>query len=202
LLVVEFGHGPQKVTNDDGSVIGFSPTPYQVGMIPPPQVEVDGRPIDLSGLEAPPIDLLAMAQDRRWQSIDTIRAIKSTTGSGLLIAGAGTAIYGSHHDSDDAVIAGLAMMGAGLLLKATSQADVRQWEMLPRTTYILPMHVPPGTHDLTVSFPHADGLTQSLRGITVPETGEATYYVRMQRWSRGVRTFTYASGVANVSEQP
>ena len=39
---------------------------------------------------------------------------------------------------DDLIVAG-ALIGAGLLLKATSQADMRQWEMLPRTTFVLPL---------------------------------------------------------------
>jgi hypothetical protein len=94
-------------------------------------------------------------------------------------------MYGAHHDNNDAMIAGLAMIGTGLLLKATSQADVRQWEMLPRTTFVLPLRVPPGTHDVTVSFPNAAGLRQTWRGLVVPEQGEATYYMRMQRWTPG-----------------
>jgi len=72
-----------------------------------------------------------------------------------------------------------------LLLKATSQADVRQWEMLPRTVFVLPLHVPPGTHDLTVSFPHSADIRQTWNHIVVPASGEATYYLRMQRWTNG-----------------
>jgi hypothetical protein len=54
--------------------------------------------------------------------------------------------------------------------------------MLPRTVFILPLHVEPGTHDLTVAFPHTGGLRQSWQDIVVPKTGEATYYIRMQRY--------------------
>ena len=73
----------------------------------------------------------------------------------------------------------------GLLLKATSQADVRQWEMLPRTVYVLPLQVPPGTHDVSVEFPHVPGVRQEWRGLVVPAEGEATYYFRMQRGNPG-----------------
>jgi tetratricopeptide (TPR) repeat protein len=196
LLVVEYGFGPRKVRDADGSVVGFAPTPDQVGLIPPPQVTVDDRPVDVSGLDHPPIDLLAMAQDRHWQDIDTIRAIKSVTGTGLLIGGGAVAANGSYHHNDDQVLAGLAMMGAGALLKASSQADVRQWEMLPRTVYLLPLRVPPGTHDLTVSFPHSYGMQQTWKGITVPPTGEATYYIRMLRYASGVHTWPPVPGPA------
>jgi hypothetical protein len=132
-----------------------------------------------------PFDLLAMAQDRRWQSIDTIRAVKSGIGTGLIYGGAATGLYGLDR-GNDAAYAGLGMMAAGLLLKATSQADVRQWEMLPRTTYILPLRVEPGTHDLVVDFPHVPGLSQTWRNIVVPDRGEATYYLRMQRWANNL----------------
>ena len=81
------------------------------------------------------------------------------------------------------VAGGLA--AAGLLLKATSHADIRQWETLPRTTFILPLHVEPGTHDVTVEFPSAYGLKQMWHGLVVPPQGEATYYMRMQRWNPG-----------------
>jgi len=183
LLIVDFGYGPKKVTDFDGALVGFAPTPREAGLVPPPIVQIDGRRVDLDVSMPPPIDTLAMAQDRRWQSIDTIRAVKSAVGTGLIIGGAGTSIYGANQDSNDAMIAGLAMMGTGLLLKAMSQADVRQWEMLPRTTYLIPLAVPIGTHEITVEFP--GGLTQTWRGIVAPAQADATYYFRMQRATPG-----------------
>ena len=182
LLVIDFGYGPQKVSDFDGSIVGFSPAPAQAGMLPEPRVMLDGQFVDTAGLDRAPFDLLAMAQDRRWQSIDTIRAVKSGIGTGLLYGGAATGLYGLDR-GNDAAYAGLGMMAAGLLLKATSQADVRQWEMLPRTTYLLPLRVEPGTHDLVVDFPHTPGLKQTWRNIVVPARGEATYYLRIQRWA-------------------
>src|SRR5207247_1058419 len=153
----------------------FGPSPMEAGAVPPPLVRVDGRVMDLSGVAMPPVDLLVMAQDRKWESIDTIRAIKSTVGTGLLYGGAiegirGVNGSGARQRTD--LMVGAALAGAGLLLKATSQADVRQWEMLPRTTFILPMRVEPGTHDITVEFPSAAGLTQTWKGLKVPEKGE------------------------------
>lgn len=193
LLVVEYGHGPQKVRDADGAFVGFAPNPHEAGLIPPPQVTVDGQPVDLVGMEEAPIDLLAMAQDRKWQDIDTIRAIKSVAGTGLIIAGAGTSIYGAHEDKDEALIAGLAMMGAGALLKASSQADVRQWELLPRTVFVLPLRLPPGTHDLTVSFPQSNNLSQTWRNIVVPPTSEVTYFMRMMRRTNGIHDWPPAA---------
>jgi tetratricopeptide (TPR) repeat protein len=188
LLVVDYGYGPKKVTNDDGAIVGFGPPPWQAGIIPRPRVVMDGQALDDRPFNRPTIDLLAMAQDRKWQSIDTIRTIKSVVGTGLLYGGAfegmrGIGGRGSAQRRD--LTAAAALIGAGLLLKATSQADVRQWEMLPRTTFILPLHVPPGTHNITVDFSEVGGQRQEWRNIPVPEQGEATYYIRMQRWKEG-----------------
>ena len=181
LLVVDYGHGPQKATAFDGSIIGFVPTPAQEGPIPLPTVVVDGRRQDPRGTNYPPVDLLALAQDRRWEDIDTIRAVKSGLGTGLVAAGIGNQAF--NRRPDPAVSLGL--IAGGLLLKATSQADTRQWEMLPRTTFILPLHATPGTHDVTVEFPASPGLVQQWHGLVVPQSGEATYYIRMDRYNPG-----------------
>jgi tetratricopeptide (TPR) repeat protein len=181
LLVIDLGHGPQKITNADGAFVGFGPTPRQVGWIPLPVVTADGNRINVEGVNRPPVDLLALAQDRRWESIDTIRAVKSVLGTGLIGAGVGTAVL---RDRADPALS-LGLIGAGLLLKATSQADTRQWEMLPRTTFVLPLRLPPGTHDVTVEFPGPYGLRQQWHGLVVPPEGEATYYMRMNRYNPG-----------------
>lgn len=189
LLVIDLGHAPQKVTDFDGSIIGFAPTPQQIGPLPRAIVRVDGKTArDASQIAEPTIDLVAMAADRRWQSIDTIRAIKSGFGTGLLAAGAyegmrGLNGRGSAQRRD--LTASAALLGAGLLLKATSQADVRQWEMLPRTVYLIPMRLPSGAHDITIEFPGVAGLRQEWLGLEVPEQGEATYYMRMTRYTQG-----------------
>lgn len=178
LLVVEFGYGPQKVKNFDGAIVGFSPLPRDAGVIPQPRVTIDQKRVETHA--RPPVDLLSLAQERRWQSIDTIRTVKSAVGTGLI---AGGAIYGM--SDDDHWQESLILMGAGLLLKATSQADVRQWEMLPRTVFVIPLLVEPGKHDVSIDFPNAYGVEQTWRGLVVPDEGEATYYFRMQRWNNG-----------------
>jgi hypothetical protein len=141
--------------------------------------------MDVDALARPPVDLLVLAQDRRWQSLDTFRAVKSAVGTGLIIGGMA---YGTQHDARPEIA--LAAILGGALLKATSQADVRQWEMLPRTTYIIPLSLPPGRHDVTVFFPDIFGIKQEWRGLVAPPAGEeATYYIRMQRYSGGPRVW-------------
>ncbi len=187
LLVVDFGYGPRKVTDFDGSVVRLAPTPMEVGPIQRPMVWIDGSPLWVDSVNLPPVDLLALAQDRKWQSLDTFRAVKSGIGTGLIAGGAfeglrGASGEGSRQRTDLMVAGGL--LATGLLLKATSQADVRQWELLPRTVFILPLKVPPGKHEINVSFPGAD-VRQTWRNLEVPTEGEATYYFRMQRWNEG-----------------
>jgi tetratricopeptide (TPR) repeat protein len=192
LLVVDYGAAPQKVTTSDGAVVGFAPAPMEVGPVALPEVEVDRRPYDVDGTNRPLVDLVQLAQDRRWQSIDTIRAVKSGIGTGLIAGGAGYGVYrsgqrGGMSNEDAAVTLGL--IGAGLLMKATSQADVRQWEMLPRAVFVIPLKLPPGKHSVTVRFPDARGLQQTWVDLDAPEQGEAAYYFHMQRGERGERTW-------------
>jgi tetratricopeptide (TPR) repeat protein len=199
LLVIDFGYGPYKRKNVDGAIVGFAPTPAEAGPIPRPMIVVDGQTLDLEHMNRPPVDLLALAQDRRWQSIDTIRVVKSALGTGLIAAGA---YEGLRQHSDPGLALGL--IAAGVVLKATSQADVRQWEMLPRTTFILPLSLPPGTHDVTINFPAVIGMDQVWHGIVAPSTGEATYYFRIQRYDPGPYNWpppalTQTNGVTTVN---
>ena len=128
-----------------------------------------------------------MARERRWQSIDTIRVTKDIVGTGLILGGAGYGLYRANQGEfrlQDAAIAG-GLIAAGALLRAGSDADIRQWEMLPRSVFLLPLRLPPGTHDITVTFPIVGGLQQTWRGLTVPPQGDITYYFRMNRWLPG-----------------
>ena len=180
LLLVDFGYGPQKEYSGDGSLAGFGPKPSQIGGIPSPAVAVDGRPYDLQGTGWPPVDLLALAQQQRWQSIDTIRTIKNVAGYGLMGAGAYEGLGRRHNDP----LLGAALFGAGLLLRSSASADLRYWDTLPRTTFVLPLQLSPGKHTITVEFP-AVGLRQTWRGLVAPEQGEAAYYFRILRSSTG-----------------
>ena len=76
-----------------------------------------------------------------------------------------------------------------LLLKASSQADTRTWEMLPRTSFVIPLTLPPGKHDITVDFPEARGQFQTWRNLEAPATGDATYYFRMGSYNQGPFTW-------------
>jgi tetratricopeptide (TPR) repeat protein len=203
LLVIDFGYGPRKVTGSDGSMVGFAPTPLQAGDIPHPRITLDDQLVNIHGLAVPTVDLLAMAQDRKWQSIDTIRAIKSAVGTGMLIGGGVMGAKGLNESGarqrTDLMVAG-GLLATGLLLKATSQADIRQWETLPRSVFLMPLFLPPGKHTLSVDFPAVHALRQTWIDIDVPAEGEATYYLRMQPYHSG--PFTWPPPTATGLDQP
>lgn len=101
LLVIDYGMGPHKETNMDGAIVGFAPNPQQVGPPPHPNILIDGNVADTINTAYPLVDLISLAQDRKWQSIDTIRAVKSVVGTGMLAAGAYE--LGGNHQSDTEV---------------------------------------------------------------------------------------------------
>jgi hypothetical protein len=108
--------------------------------------------------------------------------VKSAVGTGLIAAGAIDASTDRRHRR---LGTDLALIGAGALLKATSQADVRQWETLPRTVFLVPLKLSPGKHDITVRFPSVPGLAQSWRDLVAPAEGDATYYYHVQPYNAG-----------------
>jgi hypothetical protein len=203
LLVVEYGFGPRKYEDFDGTVVAFSPTPQTAGRVPEPRVTVDGRNYALNGADRPTIDTVAMAADRRWQSIDTIRVSKDVIGTGLIAGGAGYGLYRMNQDRvrpEDVAIAG-GLIAVGALLRASSNVDLRQWEMTPRTVFLLPLTLSPGKHDVTVDFP-AVGVSQTWRELAVPERGDATFYFRMNRWYPGPFTWPPAPLLSTAGVDP
>lgn len=179
LIVVEQGMGPTKSrSQDDGSLIEFLPLPTNAPPIFRPELRVNGRSLDVGAMNLPTFDSIAMAQDRRWQSIDTIRVTKSVVGTGMIIGGAATTAYGIDRGDSGTALVGLGVMAAGALLKASSQADVRHWEAAPRTAFVLPIRLPPGRHDIDIRFPGAAHLNQSWKNIEVQTGRDTMLYIR------------------------
>ena len=195
LLVVGVGRGPVKVEADNGGVgfraagtrrrvgygpggLGYAEELYDSATVPPVGVTVDGRPVRVRGA-LPAYDALAMSRQRRWQRIDTIRATKSVAGDALVLGG-GLTLGGA--DNRDNAAAGAGMILAGLLLKASSKPDLRVWETAPRAVYLLPMDLPPGRREVTVTVP---GQGEATAVLDVPQRGEAMRYLLPGRVYRG-----------------
>ena len=100
------------------------------------------------------------------------KSATDTAGNAALISGA---ILATHHDTE---IAGLAVMGAGLISKifssaANPEADVRTWDNLPRFLSFVAFEAPPGEHTLTVDFLDEGGRVLGGQTKTVTVTVSA-----------------------------
>jgi tetratricopeptide (TPR) repeat protein len=182
LIFVDAAMGPQKMGKgwySEESV--FGPTPQQMGPALPIVATVDGQVVTRQGENYGTVDTLAMAQERRWQDIDTLRKAKAIAGTGLMAGGTGAMTYGAIEGNEAAFWGGLGALAAGALLSASSQADLRAWGMLPRTVFIVPATLPPGEHTIEVSSGNAHS-APLVTTVTVPAAGGAgdnVFYFRL-----------------------
>lgn len=194
LLILEWGVGPEKVPQGSGVVFATAATP----LLPQPRVLVDGEPVSVTDVAVPTIDTHVMAQQRRWQTIDTYRAIREVTGKGMMVGGVVVLDHGLKNDNGETALLGGALIGLGALLNASSAPDVRQWEMVPRTIYLVPLSLEPGVHDITVRIPEEFGfgdLVHEFRNVRVEPGQETALYARLLPGHAGV--VDYAPPVAS-----
>ncbi len=188
LLILEWGVGPEKVPQGSGLVFASAGSV----MLPVPHVSVNGQAAAVSDLAVPTIDTHAMARQRRWQTTDTFRAIREVTGTGAMIGGVVVLDQGLKRDHEETALLGAALIGLGALLNASSTPDLRQWEMVPRTVYLVPLSLEPGTHDITVRIPDSAGygeIVHEFRNVPVEPYGETALWARLLRPYGGVTDF-------------
>jgi tetratricopeptide (TPR) repeat protein len=188
LLILEWGSGPQKLAQGSGLVFATSRSP----LLPVPRVTVNGEAVALADVAVPTIDTHVMARQRPWQTTDTYRAIREVTGTGMMIGGVVVLDQGLRKKNEDAALVGAGLIGLGALLSASSRPDVRQWEMVPRTIYLVPLELPPGTHDISVSLPDDYGygnLVHEFRGVLVQDGRETALYAPIQGGLAGVTDY-------------
>jgi len=183
LIFVDGGIGPQRAPKGmDNSQSAFGPTPREAGGIPQIVAYADGHPVSGNTLYSM-VDTLAMAQDQKWQDIDTIRTTKAVLGTGLMAGGAGVAAYGANRHDTGTALAGVGAMAVGALLAASSQADLRYWEMLPRTVYVIPASLPPGKHTFQVAAGGSSCVPFEVEVRppgTGPGQGDTVLYIRLR----------------------
>lgn len=185
LLILDWGTGPEKVPQGSGVIFATA----QTSMLPVPRVTVDGAPIEVGDLAVPTIDTHVMALQRRWQTIDTYRAIREVTGTGMMVGGVVVLDQGLKRDHEETALLGAALIGLGALLNASSAPDTRQWEMVPRTIYLVPLELEPGEHDIAVRLPDDYGfgeLVHEFRNVRVEPGRETALYARLLRSHAGV----------------
>lgn len=137
VLVVGYGLGPSKeATGPDGAVEVFTP-----------RLRSDNAPLYVTGpgekkrQAAWVTDVNRMATSYLWRNGEDARVIKSYIGTGMTIAGAAVLAHGVDNDSAGTAAVGAGMILAGLLTKASSQADLRYVRVLPQRVYVVPLTV-------------------------------------------------------------
>lgn len=177
LIFVDFGRGPvRRPRGLYGQQTVFTPAPWQVGPPPPLYAWDNGRPISNIAQSAM-VDTLALAQEKRWLTMDTIRQAKAVIGTGMMAGGFAAAAYGANHRDQTLALAGLGAALLGTAIAASSQADVRYWQMLPRTVYVAPAHLVPGKNQLQVAA--GPRLSAPIVVDYQPTPGYRVFYIRL-----------------------
>lgn len=166
ILVVDYGPGPEKYARGpDNAIADFRPlvSSDDRRLV----VTVDGRASEY------PVacDLNALSADHMWKGIEDIRIAKSRVGDLFLATGAATSIAGSSYGSNEAAIAGLAIMLIGMLQKATAHADTTYCEVMPQRVYVAPVHVESKDDIIHLRIYGVQGSRMAITGIEPPEPG-------------------------------
>lgn len=120
------------------------------------------------------LDVNNFAGAYRWDVLEKWRRFKS--GAGTVMAGAGAALLLS--DDDEAQIAGVGLILAGLLTKANARADVRSLGVLPQRYYIVPLKMSEASGTIEVRIGNGRGESTLVPGLRGGTDGKARLVVR------------------------
>ncbi len=177
IIFVDYGRGPiRRPAGMYGQQTVFTPTPWQAGP-PPPLIMWDNNRQIRGVSQGAMVNTLALAQEKRWLTIDTIRQAKAIVGTGLMAGGLAASTYGAYHHDETLALAGLGASLLGATIAASSQADARYWQMLPRTVYAAPIHLTRGQNVIRVQ---AGGQVSAPISINYsPSSSYRIFYVRL-----------------------
>lgn len=178
VCVVDVGLGPRKLAGGaHGELAVVVP---RAGGPAWAEIFVGGASIGRTTLLA---DIDYQARTRGGKTMEGIRegkaVFKTVTAVGGLVM-IDQALRDHGRGARDKLAVGLGLLALSLFTSAT--ADVRHWEILPRSVHVLRATLPPGVHDLRIEFrseygARFDSLTQRWT-IEVPESGDSIYYFR------------------------
>ncbi len=170
IFVVDAGAGPRKVDLGNGSV-GFVSAAR--GGNSPIQASVNA---ENRTAWPPAANLDALAQRYSWDELRGARQAKNAIGSGLVIGGT---IVATQASDDEAQLAGVAMIAAGLLASAMSSPDLRQVDILPQRVYLVPARVTSPGSTVTLAFGGRPAMV--LPAVDPPSAGDRlkVRYVRL-----------------------
>jgi hypothetical protein len=177
-VFVDYGAGPSKfATGEHAQQLRFRCNPSNLRSA---RVKVG----DVTGKAVPYDDLCFQATTRGGRVMDHVLANKAVFKKTTDVAGnvaliSGGAVLATQH-SRDAQIAGMALLGVGLISKVISastvpEADIRAWDNLPLHLSFVALELAPGPHTLQVEFLNEaghvlDALTKTVV-LQVPEGG-------------------------------
>lgn len=148
IAFVEFGVGPKKIrTGPGGSLIGWQRQNYSVDKV---RLGIDGKPLDVMAHVSDDLTYQAQSVDRKGKT-----AIQATKGVLREAAGVTSVIAANEAIVNRNATAGWVALGTGLFALANqSQADVRQWELLPDQILLALSDDPesPGNHEYSAHF--------------------------------------------------
>lgn len=186
LLLVDYGRGPRKTSyGPDNALVKHVPDGRR--RTPPSlRVSVDGQAVE-PATDRPAVDLWTLSQFPQWWSLESIRKAKSAIGNFLLVGGSIAAVVGTAAGSEEAQWAGLGAAAAGLVSKASAQADVRHLGTLPRCVYMVPLQLGKGRHDVRIEF-DTDRMSDATWHDLVPGVNgqPSVYYLRMHGLAPGM----------------
>jgi tetratricopeptide (TPR) repeat protein len=190
LLLIDYGRGPRKVSYGPDNALVMHVPDGRRRTPPSLAVTVDGQVVE-PATARPAVDLWTLSQFPQWWSLESIRKAKSAIGNFLLVGGSIAAVVGTAAGSEEAQWAGLGAAAAGLVSKASAQADVRHLGTLPRCVYIVPLQLGEGRHDVRIGFDRDRMSGATWHDLTGGAKGRpSVYYLRMHgeapgmpRWS-------------------
>lgn len=169
VLVVEMGLGP--VREPSGSDASEATLDYRWPSDEREIVVRDAR--GELGRFGRVLDVNNFADAYRWDVLAQWRRFKS--GAGSVMAGAGAVLVLS--DDDEAQIAGVGLLLAGLLSKANARADMRSLGVLPQRYYIVPLKLSKTTGTIAVSIGGGMGESALVPGLRRLEGGKVRLVV-------------------------
>ncbi|MFH1017129.1 MAG: tetratricopeptide repeat protein [Pseudomonadota bacterium] len=182
LILVELGRAPRKLRTGPGaSLIKWERSRYPERSV---EVFVDDKG---EGWAARAGDLTEQAQTKGKVAKDTVQVVKGATRE----AGAVTTVIAADLAAQGVKNAGWVALGAGLFTALNqSQADVRQWELLPDLIQLLPLRLPEGTHSLRLVFFDESGnpipgYDQTLSDVAVEKGKDRIYLFRSGAYTKG-----------------
>ena len=115
----------------------------------------------------PVTNVARMSRDHRWINFESIRRLKALIGEGLVMGGVIVTSGNEHNTSNQ--LAGAAMILSGILLQASSAADLRHNPLLPAAVYLAVVDLPPGAGELVLRFPD-----RGLPPVVIPSVSPGT----------------------------